>query len=175
MSVAAGDAPSECLADLQDVAALYAAQSVRVRRLVCLDVQATDAVIEDACQLAWMRLVLHCTRIHRETAARWVVRVAVNEARRQLRRGASLVSLDELGDEPDAVPLAGPSLIDELAERRERLRAIRELPVRQRRLVWLQGLGYSYDEMAGATGDSRRTVERQLLRAKHALAQAGAA
>jgi DNA-directed RNA polymerase specialized sigma24 family protein len=33
----------------------------------------------------------------------------------------------------------------------------------------LHGAGYRYAEIAAATGDSRRTVERQLLRAKRAL------
>ena len=48
-------------------------------------------------------------------------------------------------------------------------RTIGHLPPRQQRLVWLQGLGLTYEEMAGYTGASTRTVERQLLRAKRTL------
>ena len=59
--------------------------------------------------------------------------------------------------------------LEELAEKRARLEAISELPGRQQRLVWLHGLGFSYDEIAAHTGDSSRTVERQLLRAKGRL------
>ena len=38
--------------------------------------------------------------------------------------------------------------------------------------MWLAGLGLSYAEMADYTHASRRTVERQLLRAKHTLRDA---
>lgn len=34
----------------------------------------------------------------------------------------------------------------------------------------LQGFGYAYEEIAAATGDSRRTVVRQLTRARQRLA-----
>jgi RNA polymerase sigma factor (sigma-70 family) len=57
----------------------------------------------------------------------------------------------------------------ELAEQHAQLEAISALPGRQQRLVWLQGLGFSYDEMAAQTGVSHRTVERQLLRARRRL------
>jgi RNA polymerase sigma factor (sigma-70 family) len=46
------------------------------------------------------------------------------------------------------------------------------LPQRQRQMVWLHGAGLSYVEIAAATGCTRRTVERQLLRAKRALSDA---
>ena len=36
---------------------------------------------------------------------------------------------------------------------------------RQQRLVWLQAAGLSYVELAAYTGNSIRTVERQILRA----------
>ena len=68
-------------------------------------------------------------------------------------------------------PAAPPALLDELVEQRARLESIRTLPERQQRLVWLQGLGLTYTEMAGQTGETRRTVERQLLRAKRTLAR----
>ncbi|MGO9820233.1 MAG: sigma factor-like helix-turn-helix DNA-binding protein [Solirubrobacteraceae bacterium] len=35
--------------------------------------------------------------------------------------------------------------------------------------MWLQGFGLSYAEMAGYTGDSERTIERQVLRARRSL------
>ena len=67
-------------------------------------------------------------------------------------------------------PLATPA--DELYEQRAKLASIGRLPNRQQRLVWLQGLGFSYGEMADREGASARTVERQLLRAKKALREA---
>ena len=177
MSATAGAAGSECFEHVDEVAELYAAQDVRVRRLVRLNVQAPDVLVEDACQVAWMRLVLHRTRVRREAAIRWLVRVAVNEAFKLIRRGARDLSLDELSGDGDGdgegaeARLRTPELLDELAEHHARLETIRDLPARQQRLVWLQGLGFTYEEMADETGTTRRTVERQLLRAKGALAQ----
>lgn len=165
---------SECLERLDEVADLYAAHAVRVRRLVGLNVHASEAVLDDACQVAWLRLVRHPGRVRREAATRWLVRVAVREAWRSSRRGARELSLDELAEESAAAPPSAPELMDELAEQHARLDAIRRLPPRQQRLVWLHGLGFSYEEMAVEIGATRRTVERQLLRARSALAQAQA-
>jgi RNA polymerase sigma factor (sigma-70 family) len=163
------------IAGLEGVAELYAAQAARVRCLVGAGVRAPEPVIEDACQFAWSRLILHRARIRPETATAWVVRTAIHEALKLTRRGGRDLSLDALAEdagelgEPSAV--AAPVLLEELVEHRARLESIRMLPERQQRLVWLQGLGLSYSEMAGHTGDSRRTVERQLLRAKQTLAR----
>ena len=56
--------------------------------------------------------------------------------------------------------------LEELAGRRARLLGVSP---RQRMLLGLQGLGLSYDEISAVTGDSRRTVQRQLLRGRAAL------
>ena len=90
------------------------------------------------------------------------------------RRGRDLsleALVEDAGDVGEPSAVATPALLEELVEQRARLESIRILPERQQRLVWLQGLGLSYAEMAGETGDSRRTVERQLLRAKQTLAR----
>jgi RNA polymerase sigma factor (sigma-70 family) len=179
MSLIAASPESQCIAGIEEIAELYAAHAVRIRRLVHLDVQAPDHVVEEACQVAWMRLVGHRARVNRECAVRWLVRVARHEAWRQLDRVRRERSLDELHeqarhglhdvDDPARPQLAAPDLMDELMAQRARLDAIGDLPDRQRRLLWLQGLGFSYEEMAGETGDSRRTIERQLERARRSL------
>ena len=178
MSLPAASPESQSIAGTDEIAELYAAQAVRVRRLVHLDVRAPDHVVEEACQVAWMRLVGHRARVRRECAVRWLVRVARHEAWRQLDRRRREQSLDELyeqagqarrdADAARSRPTA-PDLMDELMAQRARLDAIGDLPERQRRLLWLQGLGFSYEEMAGETGDSRRTIERQLERARRSL------
>jgi RNA polymerase sigma factor (sigma-70 family) len=167
MSVIAAGADPECVETLQEVADLYATQAVRVRRLVHLRLTAPEAVVEDACQVAWMRLVRNRSRVRRQTAAGWLVRVAAREALRLMDLGERDRPLEEL--EADGCGRA-PDLIEAFADRQVRLRAIDRLPERQQRLVWLQGLGFSYSEMAGVTGDSPRTVERQLVRARRKLA-----
>ncbi|MGZ4246591.1 MAG: RNA polymerase sigma factor [Solirubrobacteraceae bacterium] len=55
-------------------------------------------------------------------------------------------------------------------ERYEQQRAqLLSLPARQRQLLGLHGAGLTYEEIAERTGDSRRTVERQLLRGRARL------
>jgi RNA polymerase sigma factor (sigma-70 family) len=56
---------------------------------------------------------------------------------------------------------------------REALRALAELPERQAHLLARQAAGLSYDEIAAETGDSRRTVDRQLGRARAQIREAG--
>jgi RNA polymerase sigma factor (sigma-70 family) len=178
-----GAAPPDSLDDVDDIARLYREEAVRIRKLVRLHVVASPALVEDACQVAWCRLLIHRARVRRGSARAWLVRVAVNEALRALareRRERSLEALQERDGRPDlgcdceATTLPAPALIEDLVEQRARLDAVHALPDRQRRLVWLQGLGLSYREMAGETGMTRRTVERQLMRARSSLAQAGA-
>lgn len=166
MSVSAGASGRECVGSLQEIAQLYAAQAVRVRRLVHLRLAAPDAVVEDACQVAWLRLVRNRGRVRRQTAGSWLVQVAAREALRLMEAGRRERPLEEL----EEARVAAPDLLGELAEHESRLGAIEGLPERQRRLLWMQGLGFSYAEMARTTGESLRTVERQLARARDGLA-----
>jgi RNA polymerase sigma factor (sigma-70 family) len=174
------------LVDLDDVARLYVEEAISVRRIVRMSVTASPAVIEDSCQVAWTRLLIHRARLRRESARAWLVRVAIHEAIRSTqreRRERSLEALLEQGgrsapgetaDAEGGMTLSTPALIEDLVEQKNRLESIQALPERQRRLVWLQGLGLSYREMAGETGMTRRTVERQLIRAHSSLAKAAA-
>jgi RNA polymerase sigma factor (sigma-70 family) len=184
----AGDAgrAGGLLVELDDVARLYVEEAISVRRIVRMSVTAPPAVIEDACQVAWTRLLIHRARLRRDSARAWLVRVAIHETIRSIeraRRERSLEALLENGgrsapsgvaDADGEMTLSTPALIEDLVEQKNRLESIQSLPERQRRLVWLQGLGLSYREMAGETGMTRRTVERQLIRARSSLAEAAA-
>jgi RNA polymerase sigma factor (sigma-70 family) len=171
MSLVVSEAGEGCVGTLDEVGELFAQQASRVRRLVRAGVRAPEPLVEDACQLAWTRLFQCRARVRRDTAIAWLVRTAIREAVKQMCRDGRVLSLDALADEAgDRPALSTPGLLDELIEQRARLEAIRILPQRQQRLVWLQGLGLTYTEMAGQTGTTRRTVERQLLRAKRTLA-----
>jgi RNA polymerase sigma factor (sigma-70 family) len=157
-----------------DVGQLYGALARRLEQLVRLDVRASDALIEDACQVAWCRLLDHSHRVHRETAMAWLEKTAVREAFKLLRRDRREPSLEaaveaavEAGEQPAfALSAATP---EQLLEHRERLREMHQLPERQQRLVWLGAFGLNYVEMGAHEGCTRRTVERQLLRARAAL------
>jgi RNA polymerase sigma factor (sigma-70 family) len=160
--------------DVDDVGELYRRLAARLVRIVRSDVRASDAVIDDACQFAWASLVSHCQRVRREAALSWLATTAVREALRLLRRDGRALSFEATFDGAgDAPPPAVAPGSDEIVERLERLEEIRSLPLRQQRLLWLQGFGFSYAEMASREACTARTVERQLLRAKATLARAG--
>ncbi len=153
-----------------EISTLYALHARRLEQIVRVGVRAPQAVIEDACQVAWSRLVFHAHSIRRETALPWLVTTAIRHAVKVIGRQAREVSLERM-DEYALQPLdrlRAPAP-DELVERRQRLDEVCLLPVRQRRLVWLQALGLSYDEIAVREGCTIRTVERQLGRARRTM------
>src|SRR5690348_14955444 len=82
-----------------DVGELYGLLARRLEQIVRLDVRAPDVVIEDACQFAWSRLLHHHDRVHRETVMSWLVRTAVHEALKLLRRGRRELSLESESEE----------------------------------------------------------------------------
>lgn len=155
-----------------DVGELYGLLARRLEHLVRLDVRAPDAVIEDACQVAWSRLLHHRDHVHRETAMSWLVRTAVHEVFRLLRRDRREVPLEAATEDALLRTQAAPA---QVIECRERLAELARLPERQQRAVWLHALGLNYAEIAVYEGCTTRTVERQLLRARHAIRQAEAA
>jgi RNA polymerase sigma factor (sigma-70 family) len=152
-----------------DLAELYGELADQLRQIVRISIRAPDALIDDACQIAWSRLLCSGGTVRCEKALPWLVTTATRVALRLAKRSARELSLDELCDLHGEPKHPAPVALEELVELRARLEEIRRLPKRQQRLVWLQGLGYTYTELADHTGDSRRTVERQLMRAKRAL------
>ena len=168
-SVGAGDV-GELDAGELDVGELYGSLAGRLEQIVRLDVRASDAVIEDACQFAWYQLLHHRHRVHRETVMAWLAKTAVHEAFKLVRRDQRELSLDaalEGGEEPAwATALVTP---EQLLDYRERIGELRRLPERQQRIVWLHAFGLSYIETAAHERCTRRTVDRQLLRARQAI------
>ena len=141
-----------------EVGELYGSFADRLEQIVRLDVRASDALIEDACQVAWFRLLHHCQRVHRETVMAWLARTAVNEALevaapRPARTAARRRDRGRRG--AGEFPVAGATP-HELADLRERLQEVHRLPERQQRLVWLHALGLSYAEMAAHEGCTLR-------------------
>jgi RNA polymerase sigma factor (sigma-70 family) len=153
-----------------DLEELYGQLSKRLEQIVRRDVRAPAPVIEDACQFAWVTLVSRRDRVRRATTLPWLVKTAQHEAFKLVRRDGrdhSLeATLETAGDAP--LPTTAPDPA-ELALVHDRLGQLERLPARQQRLMWLQAFGHSYAEMARHTGDTTRTVERQLLRAKQAV------
>ncbi|MDQ6730153.1 MAG: sigma-70 family RNA polymerase sigma factor [Actinomycetota bacterium] len=138
--------------------------------IVAFNVRAPQALIEDACQTAWLRLTRRGDDLAPRAVLPWLVTTATREALHLVGRAEREVALETLTEvTPVASPSPGPEAIIEL---RSRLSALSALNRRQQRLIWLQGLGFSYEEMAGWEGASVRTIERQLLRARQVLRSA---
>ncbi|MHB8696296.1 MAG: RNA polymerase sigma factor [Solirubrobacteraceae bacterium] len=155
-----------------ELAALYTRHQSSLRRQVSALVSTTPENVEDACMFAWVQLLRHQLARPDEVGA-WLLTVAKREAiklERHSRRAAPLH-----GEYPSAVEPADPR--DEIATRALTLDAVAAIAAavltdRQAKLVGLRAAGLSHDEISNATGDSLRTVERQLLRADRKLRHA---
>lgn len=155
------------------VARLYADLAPNVRRIVASNLAAPNAVVEDACQVAWSRLITHRAEIGDGAELGWLVTTATRVMLRTLharRREVSYEIEAETGELWQRVdPCQRADLRSELADR---LGALRALTPRQRQLLCLRGIGYDYAEIAARTGDSERTVARQLMQGRRRLRQA---
>lgn len=158
----------------QHMDVLYVELQPQLVRIVAANLQAPEGVIEDACQTAWGALLIHRGALAPGSELGWLCTTATREALRLIRSERATTPLHELA-EPVSLDAHRPATPDpeQALQARERLAEIRRLPVRQQRMVWLHGFGYDYLEIAAATGDSRRTVERQLTRARQRLARLG--
>jgi RNA polymerase sigma factor (sigma-70 family) len=155
-----------------DVGELYGLLAPRLEQVVRLVVRAPDVVIEDACQIAWSRLLRHHERVQRDTVMSWLLRTAVREALKLSRRHHRELPLEATTEQ--SMPPAHATPV-QLIECRERLAELGRLPERQQRAVWLHAFGLNYGEIAVYEGCTLRTVERQLLRARQAIRQQEAA
>jgi RNA polymerase sigma factor (sigma-70 family) len=157
------------------VARFYCEHAAELVRLVAQDLG--DRVrAEDGCQAAWTALLSDAQIPLDRRGIAWlrtVARRAGHRAARERECPAGPLTGGGEGEWELAEPcgaLRGPLtrvLDDETRE--EAWRRLRTLTARERRLVGLQALGLSYGEIAALTGDSLRTVERQVLRARRKL------
>lgn len=153
------------------IAELYTALAPQLERIVKANVDAPAALIEEACQNAWAGLLVHREALIPGTELGWLATTATREALALMRTERRDLSLEaEQEAEGELLDLTLPSGPEDAIGVQERLAEVRQLPARQHQMVMLQGFGYRYEEIAAVTGSSRRTVERQLLRARRRLA-----
>jgi len=153
-----------------DEAELYRTLSAPVLQRVRQRVRTSPENIEDACHFAWVAFLRRSDEVARGAALAWLTTTAVHEAYKLISRGQRAGSLEralETGLEPPA-PQRGPP---EHAQDHEQLELLRQLPDRQQRIVILRAAGLNHAEISRATGDTERTVQRQLYRARATLAQ----
>jgi RNA polymerase sigma factor (sigma-70 family) len=172
---AAGKATRERRAQIE---AFYIRESSQLLRLVRRDLRTDFHVAEDACQTAWVALLRREDVPLDAGGLAWMRMVARTTGYRAARgRETSAGSFQssaghsETGELPEPAGERGGPLERTLErERYEQRRAqLLSLPARQRQLLGLHGAGLTYEEIAAHTGDSRRTVERQLLRGRARL------
>src|SRR5436305_211972 len=77
-----------------DVASLYPDLRPSLERIVRRNISAPEALIEDACQVAWSRLLRDPDRVSSDTVLGWLATTATRETKRNGKRGASHVLQD---------------------------------------------------------------------------------
>ena len=134
-----------------DETRLYPRHHQSLLRVVAHHVIAPRALIEDACQNAWTILLRR--QPDRETVFGWLCRVAIQEGYRLSQTERRHAHLEELSDADgwDAL-IAAHVTIDDQLEARSALRALADLPERQRQDVALLIAGFTYREIAELTG-----------------------
>jgi RNA polymerase sigma factor (sigma-70 family) len=147
---------------------LFERHACQLRAVVGRRVSTSPANVEDACAFAWLQLVRR--RPAEPGAFAWLCTTAIREAIRLCRRAALTDTLDE-ADETAADPRDGLHARLELIAAGQQIRRVRLRP-REARLVGLRAAAYRREEMAEVTGESCRTVDRQLGRAQRKLRHA---
>ncbi len=147
---------------------LFDRHARRLQAAVSRSVRTSPANVEDACGFAWPQLIRH--QPPRAAALAWLRTTAVREAMQLHRRTARAVSLEQVA-EVAADPMLGPEGRLELIIATEQVRAAGLRP-REAQVLGLRVARYSRRQMAELTGDSHRSVDRQLARAQRRLADA---
>ncbi|MDQ6806358.1 MAG: hypothetical protein M3065_15655 [Actinomycetota bacterium] len=135
---------------------------------------APEATIEDACQVAWMKLLRRADIALGEGAKQWLRVVATHEAWGQASTDREVpagvfypeVAGQLTGTASEPEPLAQirdvEARVIALDEHRERVADLLALKARERRELYLQGAGYSYREICELTGSSYTAVNRRI-------------
>lgn len=155
-----------------EIAAFYSKEAAALQRAVSGAITGPAAMIEDACSYAWCQLLQNDDIQLDRAGFGWLYIVAKREAFRLSDRSRREPALGEPQDLPDQPACASPDLW-QIMERRltheEHIAVVRLISPRKRQLVLLHAAGFNYAEIVRLTGDTVRTVERQLLRGKRTI------
>ena len=166
----------------EQVAAFFAAHANRLQRAVRNRAHGVgDAVIEDACQVAWTIVLRRADIVLDARGFSWLVTVAVREAWRlgstaHEQPASTLTSglhpeheHGQLPEPTDAEHRGTDTKALDHIEHLERLQALQVLKPAEREALYLKGLGYSYDEIMRLTGASYTAVNRRITEGRAAL------
>ena len=153
------------------IATYYALEADELLRAVRRALTGPDAMIEDACSFAWCQLLSNDQVELDNHAFGWLYCVAIREGYRladKARRAPPMGVRSDLV--VDAIQGSDPA---EASSRRvthmQRAALVRQIAPRKRQLVLLQAAGFTYVEISQITGDSIRTIDRQLRRARRTI------
>ena len=157
-----------------DEAELFQEHNDHLLRIVRGLVVAPDALIEDACAMAWEQLLRHQPE-RGPTLIGWLRVVAVREAWRLSRIQRRQPGLEDavdpetngasLGETWEAV-IPGSADTERELEAQHALRVLAALPEKQRRYFALNVGGYRYEEIMEVTGATYTNVNKHLTRAR---------
>ena len=157
-----------------DEAELFAQHNDHLLRIVRGLVVAPEALIEDACAMAWEQLLRHQPN-RGPTLIGWLRVVAVREAWRLSRIQRRQPGLEDavdpdtldtpLGETWEAV-IPGSADTERRLEAERALRVLAALPEKQRRYFALHVGGYRYEEIMQVTGATYTNVNKHLTRAR---------
>lgn len=128
-----------------------------------------DALVEDACQAAWMIAWTHRDRISDESPMGWLVTVARHELLALLRAGRHEFATGE-----EAIAVDRRCDLELALDAREALETLATLSTNQRRALSLKAAGYSYGELAELTGKTYTWVNRHLSEGRARLRELAA-
>jgi RNA polymerase sigma factor (sigma-70 family) len=146
-----------------DEAQLFRDHETALRAAVRHFAAGSEAIVDDACAHAWLALCR--LQPERTNVFAWLRMVAVYRAWHLAGHERRLVALDGL---PEAAQPAADTL-EASVDAHEALALMSQLPSRQQRLLALRIAGYSRAEISRLTGDTIRTVDRQLHRSHQRL------
>lgn len=143
----------------QQITALHEQHNPQLHRNVAAAVRSDPQTIQDACAFAWLQLFTHeSVRLNTPDVCGWLFRVAQREAWR----------LDHQSRSSNQLPAAAAAgtTDEERQDLADAVALVKGLPERQARILLLHVAGFTYQEISQRTGDTVRTVERQLGRAR---------
>ena len=172
-------ATSDSRVATHDIEQLYRQHHRDLERAVAAAVRAPREVVEDACQSAWT-IMLRC-RPRRATWFAWLRVVAIRQAwgqcarSRNERPGGAFISpyVNEIGayeyPEPPADARDVPDQVADHIQHVQRLADLAAINPKERRTLYLIGLGYRYAEIMEITGASYTAVNRRITEGRRAL------